>query len=74
MLEQMLELPLRINAATTDNISEGTGNLYYTDARVRTEGGDGFRYGTIDITTIRTTGAQSIAGVKTFTDTTIVEC
>ena len=25
---------LRINAATTDNISEGTGNLYYTDARV----------------------------------------
>ena len=30
--------------------------------------------GTIDvITVIRTTGAQSIAGVKTFTDTTIVD-
>ena len=31
--------------------------------------------GTIDVdsTVIRTTGAQSIAGVKTFTDTTIVD-
>ena len=70
---------LRINAATTDNISEGTGNLYYTDARVESylTGGDGISYasGTIDVdsTVIRTTGAQSIAGVKTFTDTTIVD-
>ena len=69
---------LRINAATTDNISEGTGNLYYTDARVESylTGGDGISYasGTIDVdsTVIRTTGAQSIAGVKTFTDTPIV--
>ena len=69
---------LRINAATTDNISEGTGNLYYTDARVESylTGGDGISYasGTIDVdsTVLRTTGAQSIAGVKTFTDTPIV--
>ena len=42
---------LRINAATTDNISEGS-NLYYTDARVRTEvEGSNLDMGSNNITT-----------------------
>ncbi len=107
-------------SGNTDGITEGTTNLYFTNARADTRatlritaadignlnnvsataantgevlkwsgsewapapdvtitGGDGISYssGTIDVdsTVIRTTGAQSIAGTKTFTDTTIVD-
>jgi hypothetical protein len=67
--------------STTANLSEGS-NLYYTTARANSamnaylSGGDGIDYttGTIDVdnTVIRTTGNQSLAGVKTFTGEVIL--
>ena len=58
---------------TTTDITEGD-NLYFTNARVESyiSGGDGidFASGTIDVdnTVVRTTGAQTIAGAKTFSN------
>ena len=69
---------LDLSAKDTDDLAEGTTNLYYTNARVDAylDGGNGIQYGsgTIDVdnTVVRTTGAQSIAGAKTFSDALIV--
>ena len=71
--------PSSLAGLTTDNLSEGTNNLYFTDARVTTparsalSGSDGVSYTTstgalaVDSTVIRTTGSQSMSGIKTFT-------
>jgi len=69
------------SSSTTADLSEGS-NLYYTTARANSamnaylSGGDGIDYttGTIDVdnTVIRTTGNQSLAGVKTFTGEVIL--
>lgn len=62
----------RLATKDTDDLSEGSLNLYYTNARVDAHlvGGDGIDYatGTIDVdsTVVRTSGAQTIAGAKTF--------
>jgi hypothetical protein len=62
----------RLATKDTDDLSEGALNLYYTNARVDAHlvGGDGIDYatGTIDVdsTVVRTSGAQTIAGAKTF--------
>lgn len=59
---------LRINAATTDNISEGSTNLYYTDARVNAllgGGGGGTTYATQTYVDTAETDAN------TYTDTAI---
>ena len=58
----------------TDELAEGSTNLYYSNAKVDAylTGGDGIDYssGTIsvDSTVVRTTGNQTVAGVKEFTD------
>ena len=58
---------------TTTDIAEGD-NLYFTNARIDNylAGGNGIAYGsgTIDVdnTVVRTSTAQTIAGVKTFSD------
>ena len=49
----------------TDDVSEGSSNLYYTDARA-----DARVTAASDL--VRTTGTQSIAGVKTFSDNLIL--
>ena len=71
--------PSSLAGLTTDNLDEGTNNLYFTDARVTTparsalSGSNGVSYTTstgalaVDSTVIRTTGSQSMSGIKTFT-------
>ena len=71
--------PSSLAGLTTDNLAEGTNNLYFTDARVTTparsalSGSNGVAYTTstgalaVDSTVIRTSGDQSMSGVKTFT-------
>ena len=69
---------LDLSGKTTDDLTEGTTNLYFTNARIDdyVEGGNGIAYGsgTIDVdnTVVRTSTAQSIAGVKTFSDNVII--
>ena len=69
--------PSSFGTLTTDNLTEGTSNLYFTDARAQAAisqaSGGGISYDSsngqisVDNTVIRTTGAQTLGGVKTFT-------
>ena len=82
--------PTDLTGLSTDNLSEGSTNLYFTNARAQaaiTAGdglaksvgtlsvntGDGLTTSSdnviVDSTVLRTTGNQTIAGLKTFNDT-----
>ena len=68
--------PSSLTGLTTDNLTEGTNNLYFTNARARAaiSGSAGISYSSsngqisVDTTVVRTSGAQTIAGTKTFSD------
>ena len=66
--------PSSFGTLTTDDLTEGDNNLYYLDSRViaALSGGSGIDKSatgefTVDSTVIRTTGTQTVGGVKTFT-------
>ena len=66
--------PSSLAGLTTDNLAEGTNNLYFTDTRViaALSGGSGIDKSasgefSVDSTVLRTTGNQTVGGVKTFT-------
>lgn len=63
-----------ISNHTTDTLTEGSSNLYYTDDRIDAHltGGDGVTYAngdiSVDSTVVRISGAQTIGGAKTFSE------
>ena len=67
-----------LSAFDTDDLAEGATNQYYTVARAESaidghlSGGSGISYSggaiSVDSTVVRTTGSESIAGDKTFSD------
>ena len=66
--------PSSLAGLTTDNLTEGTNNLYFTTSRVigALSGGSGIDKSAsgefaVDNTVIRTSGNQTLGGVKTFT-------
>jgi len=68
--------PSSFGTLTTDDLTEGDNNLYYLDSRViaALSGGSGIDKSAagefaVDSTVIRTTGTQTVGGIKTFTST-----
>ena len=66
--------PSSFGTLTTDDLTEGDNNLYYLDSRViaALSGGSGIDKSAagefaVDSTVIRTTGTQTVGGIKTFT-------
>ena len=73
-----IDLTVSLSGFDTDNLSEGSTNLYHTTARGRAvidgyvSGGSGIDVTSgavaVDSTVVRTTGTQTIAGAKTFSN------
>ncbi len=73
-----IDLTVSLGSFDTDNLSEGSTNLYHTTARGRAvidgyvSGGSGIDVTSgavaVDSTVVRTTGTQTIAGAKTFSN------
>ena len=70
--------PSSLSGLSTDDLAEGSTNLYFTNARARSAisqaSNGGISYSSsngeisVDTTVVRTSGAQTIAGTKTFSN------
>ena len=71
--------PSSFGTLTTDDLTEGDDNLYYLDSRViaALSGGSGIDKSatgefTVDSTVVRTSGNQTVGGIKTFTSNVLI--
>jgi hypothetical protein len=72
--------PSSFGTLTTDDLTEGDDNLYYLDSRARAAisgvGGISYNSGTgavsVDSTVVRTSGNQTVGGIKTFTSNVLI--